>query len=217
MTAGSTVQKSFVTTQEAARMLGMSLRTVQLWAESGLLSCWKTEGGHRRIPLESVERLLADRAGRDRVSGDERSSRQFAPAAARPLSVLVVEDEPTLLRLYRLQLARWALRPEVTTAVNGYEALVRIGRLRPDLLIADLHMSEMDGFDMLRTLRAMPELDAMEIVVVTGLDADEVARRGGLPGGIPVLPKPIPFDQLEAIAGRISAELGRQPARTSGG
>ena len=203
-TIGGSVQKSFVTTQEAARLLGMSLRTVQLWAESGLLACWKTEGGHRRIPLESVERLLAERAG-----GGPADLKPRGRAPLQPLSILVVEDEPTLMRLYRMQLARWRMRPELTTAVNGYEALVRVGRLHPDLLIADLVMPEMDGFDMLRTLRAMPELDAMEIVVVTGLDPEQLITRGGLPQGIQVLPKPIPFAELEAIAERLAVQLGR--------
>lgn len=45
------------TTAEAARHLGVSIRTVQLWVDSGALEAWKTVGGHRRIPLESLERL----------------------------------------------------------------------------------------------------------------------------------------------------------------
>jgi excisionase family DNA binding protein len=42
-------QKPFSTTREVAKVLGVSLRTVQLWAEAGLLEAWRTEGGHRRI------------------------------------------------------------------------------------------------------------------------------------------------------------------------
>lgn len=48
---------SCCTTAEAARHLGVSIRTVQLWVDSGALEAWKTVGGHRRIPLESLERL----------------------------------------------------------------------------------------------------------------------------------------------------------------
>jgi excisionase family DNA binding protein len=203
------VSKSFVTTREAARLLGVSLGTAQLWADRGLLSCWKTDGGHRRIPRESVERLLVTRIAGDHVfvadgSSGDRAAGRVSPR--RPLRILVVEDEPTLLRLYRLQLAQWALQPEVTSAKNGFEALVHIGRLQPDLLIADLNLPEMDGFNMLRTLRNMPELDAMEIVVVTGLDSEEIALRGGLPKGIPVLFKPIPFPELEKIAELVATQ-----------
>lgn len=45
------------TTAEAARHLGVSIRTVQLWVDGGALEAWKTVGGHRRISLESLERL----------------------------------------------------------------------------------------------------------------------------------------------------------------
>jgi excisionase family DNA binding protein len=203
--------KTFVTTREAARLLGVSLRTAQLWAENGLLSCWKTDGGHRRIPRDSVERLLVNRITDQRqIAGaapDQKEARR--DGSARGLRILVVEDEPTLLRMYRMQLARWEMKPEITTASNGFEALVRMGNTRPDLLIADLNMPEMDGIQMLHTLRRMPELDAMEVVVVTGLDPEDIARRGGLPDGIPVLPKPIQFTKLEKIAKRIAARLDR--------
>ena len=44
-------------TREVARLLGVSLKTVQLWVDNGILDAWKTVGGHRRITFESVERL----------------------------------------------------------------------------------------------------------------------------------------------------------------
>ena len=48
----------FLTTREAAKALGISLRTAQVWVENGQLDAWKTEGGHRRISRNSVQRLL---------------------------------------------------------------------------------------------------------------------------------------------------------------
>lgn len=206
--------KAFVTTREAAEMLNLSTRTVQLWTEGGILSCWKTEGGHRRITRESVERLIVGAQLQERASEREvRVPSGTTSLRAQSLKVLVVEDEPTLLRLYRLQLAKWRLQPEVTTARNGFEALVKLGGLRPDLLITDLNMPEMDGFQMLRSLRAMPEMDAMEMVVVTGLDPDEIAQEGGIPDGIPVLFKPIQFPELEKIAEHVVAEQRQRGIR----
>lgn len=187
------------------------MRTVQLWANNGLLTCWKTEGGHRRIMRDSVERLLAARGLQEAVAGAPSVGGVEEPAA--PLRILVVEDDPDFLRLYRLQLARWPMQPEVTTAMNGIEGLVILGSLRPHFLIADLHMPNVDGFHMLRTLRTMPQLDATEIVVVTGLGAEDVAQRGGLPQGIKILPKPIPFAELEQIAVRVATENGCRLAK----
>lgn len=52
----------FCTTREAAKMLGMSVRTAQIWVENGTLLAWKTGGGHRRISIESVQRVINGRS-----------------------------------------------------------------------------------------------------------------------------------------------------------
>jgi excisionase family DNA binding protein len=208
------IPKSFCTTREAAELLGVSLRTAQLWAESGLLEAWKTDGGHRRITRTSIERLLntpSVTAVPAEVSPRRRADDQAQAAPPLPFNILVVEDDPTLRRLYEIKLRSWPMQPIVTSAGDGYEALIRLGNLKPDLVIADLQMPGMDGFRMLRTIKTSPELAGVSIVVVSGLDAADIALHGGVPDGIPVLPKPIPFDRLRAIAELQMA--GRQKSR----
>jgi CheY-like chemotaxis protein len=125
--------------------------------------------------------------------------------------MLVVEDEPSLLLLYQMRLRRWPMAPEVALAKDGFDALLRIGQAMPHLLITDLLMPYMNGFEMLRKLRSLPELASMEIVAVSGLSLPEIAEHGGLPAGIKVLPKPIPFDELERIALRLALSRGLLP------
>jgi len=196
-------QKSFCTTREAAEVLGVSLRTVQLWAEAGLLEAWKTTGGHRRIVRSSMERLLTRHP----------PELDSAPASDPSLRILVVEDDPVLLQVYERRMARWPMKPLVLTAQNGFEALVRIGLRQPDLLVTDLQMPDMDGFQMLHQLRMMSELAQISIVVVTGLDVTEIKARGSVPEGIPVLPKPIPFNRLLDIATVLAARKQHQQAQ----
>ena len=81
-----------------------------------------------------------------------------------------------------------------------------MGRRSPDLLITELNMSQLDGFEMLRAIRSTSWLDTTAIVVVSGLDAVQIAARGGLPPGIEILPKPLPFERLLAIARNIVDE-----------
>lgn len=184
------------TTREAARRLGVSLRTVQLWTESGVLDAWKTPGGHRRVLLTGVERILSQRIP------------LVARASRRELDVLVVEDEPSLLDLYRFNFAAFALPVALRTANNGYEGLIRLGERRPDVLVTDLMMPGIDGFRMLRTLAARPELSDMRVIVVTGLQSRDVEDRGGLAQTVTVLGKPIPFDRLEQILTDQARRLG---------
>ena len=201
--------KTFCTTREAAVLLGVSVGTVQLWVESGLLKAWKTAGGHRRVMRDSVSALLhkePEPTGAAAALSVPPVLQPWVEQRMRRLSVLVVEDDPVLLRLYEATLKKWPMAPELTLAVNGMAALLKLGSYSPDLLITDLNMSQMDGFEMLRVIRNTPSLDATTIVVVSGLDAAMIAARGSLPPGIEVLPKPVPFQRLQAIAAALVNE-----------
>ncbi len=196
---GNTVEKSFCTTREAAHLLGVSVGTVQLWVERGVLEAWKTTGGHRRVLRDSVDKLL-----RRAPTVGATDSGASSPSGQRKLQVMVVEDDESLLRLYRVKIAAWPLDLDLLTFDNAFTALLAIGRSQPDLLITDLHMPGMDGFAMLDVLSKAPESARTSIVVVSGLDDNDIKARGGLPLGIEVLSKPIPFDRLHAIASRVA-------------
>ncbi len=196
--SSSSVQKSFCTTKEAATLLGVSVGTVQLWSESGLLQAWKTAGGHRRVIRESVEKLL-HKSPAPKQAAHARDHSVQEPASRR-LNVLVVEDDPSLLRLYEVRLASWPIPSTVLVAENAFAALLIMGRTPQDLLITDLHMSGIDGFAMLNALQKAPEVANTRIVVVTGMDQSDIEARGGLPPEIEVMGKPIPFDRLQQIA-----------------
>ena len=198
----SATNDDVLSTREAAERLGVALRTVQLWVEGGVLPAWKTAGGHRRISRAAVERLIGERSAA--LSGDSQRGglsglSGSAPADLR-MKLMVVEDEPDLLRLFTLVIAGWDLPIDVTPAGNGFEALLRMGQDCPDLLVTDLNMPGMDGFKMIASLRSVGQaFENMDIVVVTALAADEIEHRGGLPVGVKVFHKPAPFDAIESL------------------
>jgi DNA-binding response OmpR family regulator len=121
------------------------------------------------------------------------------PVHEERLKVLVVEDNNTLLRLYRLRLESWKLPIDVVTAPNAIEGLLLVGRVSPDLLVTDLNMPGLDGMTMVRTISHSPFREGMEIVVVTGLSHEEIDDLGPLPAGVKIFQKPIPFQELKQI------------------
>jgi excisionase family DNA binding protein len=193
-------------TKETAALLGVSLRTVQLWVEAGVLRAWKTAGGHRRIPREAIDELLAER--HQSLAGVKAPPK----TQSERFKLLVAEDEADLLKLYRMQIESWDLPVTLVTAHDGFEALIRIGEQRPDLLLTDLNMPGIDGFRMIRTLHANNDFRGMEIIAVTALGPEEIKDRGGLPPGVIVFTKPVPFSELERIVrDRMSRPRRPQP------
>jgi len=192
----------YVTTREAAELLGVSLRTVQLWVENGILRAWKTAGGHRRIEKDSVQELLDQRNPTARAGEDGR------------LTVVYVEDDAQLVRLFKRQMEALGLSMRMITAENGFEGLLQIGLARPDLVLTDLLMPGMDGFRMIRAIRRQPEMGNTRVVVITGLSHDDVERHGGLPEGVDVLHKPVPFERIESL---LKGAVAAKGAETSTG
>ena len=182
-------EDAYVSTTEAADLLGISLRTAQLWVESGVLLAWKTSGGHRRILRQSVDALLAERA------------RQFGAVtkkstATDALKVVVVEDDQDLLHLIELSLSDLPRPTEVRSAKDGFAGLVLIGQFLPDLVIADLNMPGMDGFRMIQSLIGS-EFAPTKIIVSTALSPADIELKGGLPDSIEILQKPYSLELLE--------------------
>jgi signal transduction histidine kinase/DNA-binding response OmpR family regulator len=96
--------------------------------------------------------------------------RQFAPAG----TILVVDDDPDARQVLKHLLAR--LGQTVVEAPNGSMALALIPEIHPHLVLLDLMMPEMDGFEVLEHLQEMPAAADLAVVVVTSKDLDAEER-----------------------------------------
>lgn len=181
-------QKEFYSSREAAELLGVAVSTIQLWTKNGLLNAWTTGGGHRRIARTAVEEMLKEQQS---SSGLTESEQQ--------LSVVMVEDNQQQQRLYEKQLVARFRKAAIVTANDGYGGLIKIGATVPDVIITDLMMPNMDGFQMLWALKEVEELQHSLIIVVTGLSQEEIEARGSLPKDVHVFIKPVSFDEIETL------------------
>jgi excisionase family DNA binding protein len=207
-------KESYITTRDAAGMLGVTVRTIQNWVDSGKLFAKITLGGHRRLLLSEVEALMNQHSPQPNSSNQKDTHLQkfaFDPtliSSTGPLRVLVVEDSPPLLDLYKLRFSTFNFPHTLFTAEDGIQGLFKIGRYYPQLVLMDLRMPNMNGFQMLRSLQSMPEVTDVKIIVITGLHAADIVESGGLPSGVAILPKPVPFDTLETLCIQRATELG---------
>jgi excisionase family DNA binding protein len=189
------VSTDYLSTREAAARLGVSLSMVQRMVEAGDLQAWKTSGGHRRIPTAAIEAHLSARA---MPTGARRAGREFGVGQRNDseYAILVVEDDPALLKLYAARIAAWKLPVRLEIAEDGYEAILKAARQLPDLMIVDLLLPKLGGAEVIRKLRADSAFNLMNIIVVTGVDAAELEKKFNLPPDVTVLGKPVPFAQL---------------------
>ncbi len=128
------------------------------------------------------------------------------PASGRPAApvarVLVVDDEPAITEL--LSTALRYMGYQVTTAANGLAALEAAGRSAPDVVILDVMLPDMDGFEVCRRLRE--SRDFVPVIFLTARDAEEDRVAGFIRGGDDYVTKPF---SLEELTLRIGALLRR--------
>ncbi|MBF0369367.1 MAG: response regulator [Magnetococcales bacterium] len=181
-------EQPVLTASEAAKLFGVAVQTIHQWVEKGLLEAWRTPGGHRRILKKSALALLDQRAGGTRGNRD-----------SSPFHLLVVDDDPRMLATYKMHLRKWEFPIHLDVASSGVEALIQVAKKRPNLIITDLAMPDLDGFRMIKELRNDHEMRAIHLIVITILEAREIQAKGGVPDDVMVLQKPVQFSWLKEI------------------
>ncbi len=91
---------------------------------------------------------------------------------------------------------------DIISAANGIEALAMAGELHPDIILSDVMMPEMNGFEVCRRLRADPVLAEVPIILITGLDDQESFLKGLAAGADDFISKP--FDRVK-LSARVAA------------
>ena len=198
-----------VTTIEAARLLGLAVRSVQLMVDRGDLQAWKTPGGHRRISRESLDRWRAgDRpppaapAAAD-ATGALPATTTGARAGGRPAGggarVLLIEDSTHYQNLISLLLRQKFPDVELRTATDGIVGLAMAGEFQPDVLMVDILLPGIDGATLITSLRSHPQFRRMQVIVVTSLAPEQLGPYTFALQGIPVVHKPRLVAELPAL------------------
>ncbi|HVU37490.1 MAG TPA: response regulator [Opitutales bacterium] len=126
------------------------------------------------------------------------------PHRKKPL-ILVVDDQPININLLERKLQRESM--DVITAANGRECLEAISRVRPDLILLDVMMPEMDGIETCERLKKNPDTNAIPIIFITARSSKEGKLEGLNVGAVDYITKPIDLDETLA---RVKTQLRLQ-------
>lgn len=117
------------------------------------------------------------------------------------LSVLVVDDHPATVELVKSALEGMGM--EVETAENGAECLLAVSRKHPGLIILDVVMPVMDGFQTLQVLQQSPQTRNVPVIMLTGKADDTDVTYGWSHGVTSYLTKPFSVEHLVALVRRV--------------
>jgi len=128
--------------------------------------------------------------------------------------ILIVDDYPDALDMWAIYLR--AMGYEVSTAVDGVAAIAQAERLHPDVIVLDLELPRISGFDVARRLRANPETSHIPLIAATGYSHVTQLDRAREAGFDQIVVKPCDPDSLvEEIERQLhpADELDTQPSR----
>jgi excisionase family DNA binding protein len=144
-------EPDWLTLGQAAKYLGVAQSTIRKWSDQGRVPAFYTPGGHRRYRRGDLDKFL-ERSG---PSG----------AASGP-TVLIVDDDERLREYVRVNLE--AEGYEVREAGSAEEALGALGERSPDLILLDVMMPQIDGWETLRRIQEHAGVGAIPVIMFSG-------------------------------------------------
>lgn len=190
-----------LSTHDVARMCGVAPRTVLRWVDAGVLPGYQTGGGRRRIRPDDLLDFMRSRGMAIPAGLQQRRDR-----------VAVIDDDrlhvKNLKRLLQMEYPALQVEP----AHDGFGAGALLFTFRPNLIILDLVMPGMDGFEVCRRIRAEPDFVDVGIVVVTAHDPEPFRQRLEELGATEILRKPFRLTHLQPVLQRYVPE-GLEPPR----
>jgi excisionase family DNA binding protein len=144
-------ETEWLTLGQAAKYLGVAQSTIRKWSDLGRVPAFYTPGGHRRYRRADLDAFL---------------QRSGPGKPARGPLVLVVDDDPSVREIVRinLELEGYAVRE----AANAEEGLAAVEDDAPDLILLDVMMPEVDGWEMLRRVQERHGIGAIPVVMFSG-------------------------------------------------
>jgi two-component system, OmpR family, response regulator len=143
---------------QAAEICRVSKKTVLNWIYDGALKAFTTYGGHYRIWPANLKSFL-DAAGMDIP---------FEFVDDRTTHILIIDDDHDYSQMLKSAIHAELPNVDITVTDDGYEGLMLIGDIKPQLVILDIKMPKLDGFQVLELLKTRKIDHEMKVLVVSG-------------------------------------------------
>lgn len=177
-----------LTVFKASKYCNVSPKTIINWIEAGHIKAYKTVGGHRRINIVDLEDFM-------RKQGIPIPDEEIDEGRRR---ILVVDDDPIIVETIVQALEEDEFDYEVISASDGFEAGIQVSHFKPHLLILDIMMPDIKGYEVCKKIKTDDETKDTKIIVLSAyLDEDKFKQMKDN-GADVCFSKPLPLPQLKA-------------------
>ena len=184
-----TEEKTYLTPGEAADLLMVSSAAVRRWAAEGKLNALTTPGGHRRFLPEDVKQFARQKNIAMDSSADE------------VLRVLIVDDDEQFSGYLMKMLNKYPEKIIPELANNGFDAGIKIHEFSPDVVLLDLMMLGMDGFQVCEKLKSDKTMKHTRVIAMTGYPSAGNVEKILAAGAEVCLSKPVDRNNLLELLG----------------
>jgi len=192
--------KQVYTTGEAAKICKVSQQTIIRCFDNGQLKGFRVPGSRfRRIPREALYKFMKDNGiPTDALESGKRK-------------VLIVDDDPDLVDMMSKVLEDDG-RFEVRIAANGFDAGMMVKEYRPDLIVLDVMLPDINGKEVCQRVRADNTLEDVRIICISGMIEDDKIQELKDSGADDFLHKPF---EIEELIDRMCVQLGIESVSTT--
>ncbi|MBN1808447.1 MAG: response regulator [Planctomycetes bacterium] len=187
-------QRQYLSTGELAKLCNMTKHTVLTAIGNGVITTSRTPGGHHRIHVDEAKVFL------------ESHAIPVTKLAGVMPSILVVDDDKDTLELIRRALANESVIVEMARC--GYDAGAMAAKMRPQLIVLDILLPDIDGRTICRQIRQNPVSRNTRVLAISGLRGKEEEESIYAAGVDDYLQKPFSLQELRA---KITTLLRRAP------
>ena len=182
-----------LTVFKAGQHCNVSPKTIINWIESGHIKAYKTVGGHRRINRSDLVAFM---------------QKQGIPAPKEEppeghKKILVVDDDPIIVETIVQALEEDEFNYEVISASDGFEAGLQVNHFAPNLLILDIMMPDIKGYEVCKKIKANPETRDTKIIVLSAYLDEDKFKKMKENGADACFSKPFPLPQLKEEVARL--------------
>lgn len=148
--------KNYLTIPQAAKLCSVNRSTLLRWVNSNKIKAYSTPGGHKRILKTDLNKWFQENQLPFRTDGLDHSNTR----------ILIVDDDIAIQKYLKKMLS--GLFTDIETASDGFEAGKKVIQFKPDLMLLDLVMPGMDGFEVCKNIKEDPETKGTKILIMTG-------------------------------------------------